>query len=390
MGIRHPAEASWLEVDAKAIAHNAAVFREVLGPSIRLGGVLKGNAYGHGFAEALPLAHAACDALYVIDVRDALAIREMEARTKAARRQVLVLGAIDAQEAVELARAGVEAAITDAGQARFLPALRAAGVRLRAHVHVDTGLGREGFTAAEMPAGLAWLASGRDAVEVAGVLSHFANTEDVTEQAYAGQQLAAFDEGTRNVRAALGLTGPLQRHIAASAAALLLPQARHDVVRVGISLYGLWPSNETRLSARAVLGRVPELRPVLSWRCRSQLTKWLPAGSFVGYGCTYRCPVDTRIAVLPMGYADGYPRLLSSRAHALVRGQRCPVLGRVMMNHVVIDVTRAAPTEESVTATLLGRDGEEQLSADQLASWAQTINYEIVTRIGPHLGRILV
>jgi len=390
MGIRHPAEASWLEVDAKAIAHNAAVFREVLGPSVRLGGVLKGNAYGHGFAEVLPLAHAACDVLYVIDVRDALAIREMEARTKAARRQVLVLGAIDAQEAVELARAGVEATITDAGQARFLPALRAAGVRLRAHVHMDTGLGREGFTAAEMPSGLAWLASGRDAVEVAGVLSHFANTEDVTEQTYAGQQLAALDEGTRNVRAALALTGPLERHIAASAAALLLPQARHDAVRVGISLYGLWPSNETRLSARAVLGRVPELRPVLSWRCRSQLTKWLAAGSFVGYGCTYRCPVDTRIAVLPMGYADGYPRLLSSRAHALVRGQRCPVLGRVMMNHVVIDVTRAAPTEESVTATLLGRDGEEQLSADQLATWAQTINYEIVTRIGPHLRRILV
>jgi len=164
MGIRHPAEASWLEVDAKAIAHNAAVFREVLGPSVRLGGVLKGNAYGHGFAEVLPLAHAACDVLYVIDARDALAIREMEARTRTARRQVLVLGAIDAQEAVELARAGVEAAITDAGQARFLPALRAAGVRLRAHVHVDTGLGREGFTAAEMPSGLAWLASGRDGV----------------------------------------------------------------------------------------------------------------------------------------------------------------------------------------------------------------------------------
>jgi alanine racemase len=390
MGIRYPAEASWLEIDAQALAHNAAVFREVLGPSVRLGGVLKGNAYGHGFAEVLPLAHAACDALYVIEARDALALREMEAKTGAARRQVLVLGAVDAQEAVDLARAGVDVTITDAGQARFLPTLRAAKVRLRGHVHVDTGLGREGFTAAEMPGGLEWLARGRDAVEIVGVLSHFANTEDVTEQTYAGQQLAAFEEGTRKVRAALGLPGPLERHVAASAAALLLPQARQDVVRVGISLYGLWPSSETRLSARAVLGRVPELRPVLSWRCRSQLTKWLPAGSFVGYGCTYRCPVDTRIAVLPMGYADGYPRLLSSRAHALVRGQRCPVLGRVMMNHVVIDVTRAAPAEESVTATLLGRDGEEQVSADQLAIWAQTINYEIVTRIGPHLRRILV
>jgi alanine racemase len=100
--------------------------------------------------------------------------------------------------------------------------------------------------------------------------------------------------------------------------------------------------------------------------------------------------VDTRIAVLPMGYSDGYPRLLSSRAHALVSGQRCPVLGRVMMNHVVIDVTRAARGEGSVTATLLGRDGDEQVSADQLAVWAQTINYEIVTRIGAHLRRVVI
>ena len=390
MGTRFPAEASWLEIDAGALAHNAGVFREVLGPGVRLGGVLKGNAYGHGFVEALPLAHRACDALYVIEARDALAIREFETRAGAARRPALVLGAVDAAEAVELARAGVEVALTDAGQARFVPALRAAGVRLRGHVHVDTGLGREGFTVGELPAALSWMAQARDAIEVAGVLSHFANTEDVTEQSYAGQQLAAFEEGARRVREALGISAALERHIAASAAALLLPAARQDVVRMGIALYGLWPSSETRLSARALLGRVPELRPALSWRCRSQLTKWLPPGSYVGYGCTYRCPVATRIAVLPLGYYDGYPRLLSSRAHALVSGQRCPVLGRVMMNHVVIDVTRAAQTDEPVTATLLGRDGDEQVSADHLATWAQTINYEIVTRIGAHLRRIVI
>jgi alanine racemase len=388
--MRFPAEASWLEIDARSLAHNAAVFRELLGPSVRVGGVLKGNAYGHGFTQVLPLAHAACDALYVIEARDGLAIRAFEAQAGAPRREVLVLGAVDADEAVELARAGVGLALTDAGQARFLPALRAAGVRLRGHVHVDTGLGREGFSVDDLPGALSWLLQGGDAVEVCGVLSHFANTEDVTEQSYAGEQLAAFEEGIRRVRSALGLQGPLARHIAASAAAMLLPAARDDVVRVGISLYGLWPSSETRLSARAVLGRVPELRPILSWRCRSQLTKWLPAGSFVGYGCTYRCPVRTRIAVLPMGYYDGYPRLLSSRAHALVNGQRCPVLGRVMMNHVVIDVTRAAQDEGPLTATLLGRDGDEQVSADQLATWAQTINYEIVTRIGPHLRRVVI
>src|SRR5437016_224748 len=269
-------------------------------------------------------------------------------------------------------------------------ALRPAGVRLRAHLHLDTGLGREGFPLADLPRGVEWLAEAADAIEVAGVLSHFANIEDVTEQTYANRQLDVFDEGVRRITSVLKSERPFERHIAASAAALLVPRARQDAVRIGISLYGLWASNETRLSTHSVLGRVPELRPALSWRCPSQLTKWLPAGSYVGYGCTYRCPADTRIAVLPVGYYDGYPRLLSSRAHVLVGGQRCPVLGRVMMNHVVIDVTRAARGDEPVTATLLGRDGDEQLSADQLASWAQTINYEIVTRIGSHLRRVVV
>jgi alanine racemase len=386
---RFAAQSSWLEIDAQALGHNARVLREVLGPGVRLGGVLKGNAYGHGFAQVLPPAHAACDILYVIDPRDALEVRAFEAKAGAPRRQVLVLGAVDAGEAVALARAGVDLALTDSGQERFVPALRAAGVRLRGHVHVDTGLGREGFTPGELPAGLGFLAAARDAIEVVGVLSHFANTEDVTEQTYALSQLAAFDEGTRRLREALGGAGDLERHIAASAAALLLPHARYDAVRAGISLYGLWPSNETRLSMRALTGRVPELKPVLAWRCKSQLTKWLPKGSYVGYGCTFRCPADTRIAVLPLGYFDGYPRLLSSRAHVLVEGQRCPVLGRVMMNHVVVDVTRAQG-EGALVATLLGRDGDEQVSADQLAAWAQTINYEIVTRIGAHLRRIVI
>lgn len=386
---RFAAQASWLEIDAQALAHNARVLRDVLGSGVRLGGVLKGNAYGHGFAQVLPLAHAACDILYVIDPRDALEVRAFEATGGLPRRQVLVLGAVDAGEAVALARAGVDLALTDSGQERFVPALRSAGVRLRGHVHIDTGLGREGFTPDELPSGLGFLAAARDAIEVVGVLSHFANTEDVTEQTYALSQLAAFDEGTRRLRAALGSAGELERHIAASAAALLLPHARYDAVRAGISLYGLWPSNETRLSMRALTGRVPELRPVLAWRCSSQLTKWLPRGSYVGYGCTFRCPVDTRIAVLPLGYFDGYPRLLSSRAHVLVDGQRCPVLGRVMMNHVVVDVTRAQG-EGALVATLLGRDGDEQVSADQLAAWAQTINYEIVTRIGAHLRRVVI
>src|SRR4051812_36394598 len=381
----------WLEIDGGALRHNIGVFRNVLGSGVRLGGVLKGNAYGHGFAQVLQTVHPWCDSIYVIEASDGLAVRKFEKETGSPPRQVLVLGAVEPDEAVELARAGVDLVLTDPGQARFVPALRAAGVRkLRAHVHLDTGLGREGFMPSQLPGAVEWLAAARDVIEVAGALSHFANTEDVTEQNYAVQQLDAFDAGLEKLKSALSISAPLERHIAASAAALLMPRARMDAVRIGISLYGLWASNETRLSARAVLGQVPELKPALAWKCRSQLTKWLPAGSYVGYGCTYRCPADAKIAVLPMGYFDGYPRLSSGKAHVLVSGQRCPVLGRVMMNHVVIDVTRAAADDAPVTATLLGRDGGEQITADQLAAWAQTINYEIVTRIGAHVKRVLI
>jgi alanine racemase len=385
------ARASWLEIDSAGLRHNVAVIRQAVGSSVRLGAVLKGNAYGHGLMQVLPIVHGSCDSLYVIDPRDALAVRAFEKESGAPRRQVLVLGAVDAEEAVELARAGVDVVLTDPAQASLVPALRTSGVnKLRGHVHLDTGLGREGFTPADLPAGVAWIAKAKDVIEVVGVLSHFANTEDVTEQTYATQQLDAFDAGLEKLRSALEIEGPLERHVSASAAALLLPRARLDAVRIGISLYGLWASNETRLSARAVLGEVPALRPVLSWRCTSQLTKWVPAGSYIGYGCTYRCPADTRIAVLPVGYFDGYPRILSGRSHALVDGQRCPVLGRVMMNHLVIDVTRAAKDDGPVTATLIGRDGAEQLTADQLAGWAQTIHYEIVTRLGQHLRRVVI
>ncbi len=387
--------ASWLELSASALAHNVEVFRALEGrgvPARSLGAVLKGNAYGHGLAQVLPLVHGRVDVLYFIAPQDALTVREYERARGLPPRQVVVLGAVAPREAVVLAREGVDVVVADRSWADAVAVLRAAKLErpLRVHVHIDTGLGRGGFTLEQLPRESHFLGEARDVLEVVGALSHFANTEDVTEQGYALAQVDAFETGLAFLASQLKPAQPLQRHIAASAAALVLPRARYEAQRVGISLYGLWPSPETRLSARLVLGEVPVLRPVLSWRCRSQVVKWLPAGSYVGYGCTYRCPEPTRIAVLPVGYYDGYPRLASGKAHVLVNGRRCPVLGRVMMNHLILDVTRATSDERPVTATLLGKDGEESVSAEALAGWAQTIHYEIVTRLGAHLRRVVV
>lgn len=390
------AHASWLELSAGSLRHNVEVFRALEasagGPRGMLGAVLKGNAYGHGLQETLPLIHPRVDMLYLISPQDGLAVRAFERERGLEQRQVLVIGAIGAEEAVALAREGVDAVVADSSWAEAGAVLRAAKLErpLRVHVHIDTGLGREGFTLEQLPRDTGFLSEYRDVFEVVGALSHFSNTEDVTEQGYALAQLDAFEQGTARLVEQLTPARPLQRHIAASAASLVLPRARYDALRVGIALYGLWPSVETRLSARLVLGEVPTLKPVLSWRCRSQAVKWLPTGSYVGYGCTYRCSEPTRIAVLPVGYFDGYPRLVSGKAHVLVNGRRCPVLGRVMMNHLIVDVTRATTDERPVTATLLGHDGDETVSAEALATWAQTIHYEVVTRLGAHLRRVVV
>jgi alanine racemase len=366
-------------------------FREVIGPGRQVGAVLKGNAYGHGFAEVLPLAHAAADVLYVITPGEGLAVRAFELAVGLPRKAVLVIGAVAAHEVVALARADVDVVVAEPGFENAVEALRAAGLRASVHVHLDTGLGREGFTERQLDEGAAdLLVRGADVLRVKGVLSHFANTEDVTEQSYAVAQLATFERAFSRLGQRVALPPQVQRHFAASAAALVLPPSRFDVVRVGISLYGLWPSTETRLSAKVVLGALPTLQPVLSWRCPSQVVKWLPAGSFVGYGCSWRCGADTRVAVLPVGYWDGYPRLASGKAHVLVNGHRCPVLGRVMMNHLIIDVTHAVDDEAPLVATLLGHSGAESISAETLAGWAQTIHYELVTRLGAHLPRRVV
>ena len=382
--------ASWLELSSRAYRTNVAAFRSVLGAA-RLGAVLKGNAYGHGLLETLSLAHGQVDAVYVITPGEALRIRAWEAAHGKAPMQVVVLGAVSPEDCVELARAKVGVAAGDRGFQDAIRGLRAAQLSLDVHVHLDTGLGREGFTRAALEAGeLDFLATATDVLHLRGVMSHFANTEDVTEQDYARQQLSNFEAGLAMLRARVPGNAPLERHFAASAAAMVLPPARYDVVRAGIGLYGLWPSPETRLSARVLAPQLPLLEPVLRWKAPSQTVKWLPAGSYVGYGCTWRCPVDTRVAVLPVGYWDGYPRLASGKAHVLVNGRRCAVLGRVMMNHLIVDVTQAVHDERPLVATLLGHDGDETISTELISSWAQTIHYETVTRLGAHLERRVV
>ena len=376
----------WIEIDRSALLHNVETFRQVLNQQSRLGAVVKADAYGHGLRAVVSCLFGQVDVLYVIAAADAHRVRAYEAEAGASPTRIVVIGALGAEEVVELARIGAEVVIGDAGWVSWVAPLRAAGRRVGVHVHVDSGLGREGFLPERVADELHAWPEASDTLVPRGVMTHFADTEDVTEQAYGHLQLARFHQGAEAVERLVGGV-VLERHAAASAPTLVLPGARLDVVRVGIAMYGLWPSRETRISTRIVRGELPRLEPVLRWRVVAQHVKELPAGSYVGYGCTHRCPHDTRVAVLPVGYFDGYPRALSHRAHVLVAGRRCAVLGRVMMNHIVVDVTDVPAAHEPWVATLIGRDGAEEITADDLAGWAGTINYEIVARLGAHIPR---
>ena len=180
------------------------------------------------------------------------------------------------------------------------------------------------------------------------------------------------------------------RHAACSAASILFTRTHLDLARVGISLYGLWPSRETYVSCLERGKPTLELRPVMTWKSRIAQVRTVPEGSYIGYGCTYRTTRESNIAVLPVGYNEGYDRRLSGVGHVLVRGKRAPVRGRVCMNMTMVDVTDIPDAGLEDEAVLLGRQDDEGISAEQLAGWCGTIPYEVVTRVNPALPRIVV
>jgi alanine racemase len=359
-----------LVVDLDALRTNVARLGALVAPS-RYAAVVKANAYGHGL---VPVGRALASevagfCVYGVDEAAELRAGGIEA-------PILVLGPVEPGE-LELAQAvGAAVALWDHGA--FLADLRRIATRSGApfavHAKIDTGVARLGHDVERAAPALArYLAE--PALELRGVYTHLAAAEEL-ESAFTLGQLTRFE------RALAPLDGLLRerrilRHAAASAGAMLFPTLRLDAVRAGIATYGIWPSPETRA---AVAHRL-ELVPALSWHTKLVLVREVEAGRPVGYGCTYHTTRPSRIGILPIGYAEGLPRALSGRGFVLVRGQRVPLVGRICMNMAFVDVTDGPTVRPGDRVTLLGRDGDEAIDANELGAWAGTIGYEIVARL---------
>ena len=378
---------SWCDVDVAALRHNVALFRAHLAPGSLLGVVVKSNAYGHGVEIASQaFVDAGVDWLIVNDVDEALALRTLQPDVG-----IYICGPVPTWRAADVLRADARVVVHSA---EFVEALAdaadACGQIARLHIKLETGNQRQGLDTPEA------LVLARDIVdhpslEFEGLTTHFADIEDTTDHGFARQQLERFDAAWRQLDASG--TRPAMGHAANSAAAILWPESHRGLVRVGLAAYGLWPSKETYITAleshaRGEASMVPELLPALSWRCRVAAVKQVPSGAYIGYGRTYRTTHPSTIAVLPVGYHEGYDRRLSNLGHVLIRGRRAPVRGRVCMNMLMVDVTHIEGVNLGDEVTLLGRCEAEHVSAEMLADWMGTINYEVVCRIHPGQPRL--
>jgi alanine racemase len=375
---------TWAEISAPALKHNLAAFRSLMKATTKLVLVVKANAYGHGLSHLTRLAAAeGVDILGVHQLDEAAEIRE-----SGWTGPILVLGYVPRARLKYGVKLAVEHTVFSKEIIDALDEIgRTQPDSIPCHLKLETGLNRQGITEEELPEFLERFHQTKG-LRLAGVSTHFANIEDTTDRSYARYQLERFKRMSEMVRA--NGFKRIVRHAACTAAILTMPDTELDWARLGIGAYGIWPSHETLVSVRTgKLSRL-DLRPVLAWKARIAQIKTASAGDFVGYGCTHRLTRSTRLAVIPLGYSEGYDRRLSGLAHVLIRGNRAPILGRICMNMFMCDVTDivdAVPEDEVV---LIGQQGGDQVTASDLAAIAQTIPYEIVARISPEIPRLLV
>jgi alanine racemase len=365
---------NWAEIDLDAIAYNVRGLKKHVGEKCILSAVVKANAYAHGAVQAAQVAlHNGATRLCVARADEAIPLR-----LGGITAPILTMGHSTPWQAVDIVAHRITPAVANLELAHTLSAAVAAsgGPPLPVHVKVDTGLGRFGLLPEEV---LPFVRALREVpgLFLEGVFTHFA-TADEADLTYARQQFATYLHVLRQLEEA-HIAVPI-RHAANSAATLALPETHLDMVRCGIAIYGLRPSVEVEM--------VVPVRPAMSLKSRIARLRTLPAGSCISYGCTYLTSRPTPVGLVPIGYGDGYRRGLSNKGQVLVRGQRVPIVGRVCMDQFMVDLSKVPEASEGDEVVALGRQGEQQIDAEEIGTWMGTNNYETVAAILPRVPRV--
>lgn len=384
---------TWIEISRGNIKKNYEVFRSLISSKTKLMAVVKSNAYGHSLVDFSREAEKlGADFLGVDSAVEALALRREGIKTP-----ILVLGYTLPEMIEKAVLADVSFAISSMNQLREFQSLKfesekphfapigigASRGKPKIHLKVDTGMHRQGFLPEEGKDVVKILENFRDEIIVEGIFTHFASSKNPAFPAYTIHQVEDFKDWISLLKNAGW--NPIA-HASATSGAILFPEAHFDMVRIGIGLYGYWPSKETKSYAE---NRI-KLSPAMSWKTIISEIKKLKKGEKLGYDLTEELWRDSVIGICPVGYWHGFPRSLSGIGHLMVKGKRVKVLGRVSMDMIVVDLTDVKDIKEGEEAVILGKSGKEEITADEIGAMADSCSYEIITRTNPLIKRIFI
>ncbi len=362
---------TWIEIDRKAIRHNYKIFRSLIKKDCKLMAVVKSNAYGHSLSDfSREMEKLGADWLGVDSIVEAEALRKEKIKTP-----ILVLGHTLPKKISAAAKNNVSLTISNFEKLR---ALLKIDKPIKIHLKIDTGMHRQGFFVPELKKVVQILRENKN-IKTEGMYTHFSSAKNPAFPHETLKQISQFKEAIKILETA-GFN-PI-KHAAATSGAINFPQSHFDMIRVGIGLYGMWPSKETREAFKDKI----KLKPVLSWKTVVCEIKNLSKGGRIGYDLTETVNKNSKIAILPIGYWHGYPRALSSIGRVLIREKEAKILGRISMDMIVVNITEIKNARIGDEAILVG----EKITADNLACLTDTINYEITTRINPLIKRVYI
>ncbi|MDD7402345.1 MAG: alanine racemase [Butyribacter sp.] len=363
-------------IDLSAIRQNVINAKKLLTDNTKMMAIVKADAYGHGAVEVAGEINDLVDAYGVAILEEGIELRQA-----GFTKPILILGFTSEPQYKAMIDFDIATAVFQKDMAEKMSAIAVdMGKKARVHIKLDTGMSRIGFALNDKSLDDIVAIAQLPGIQIDGCFSHFARMDEV-DKTKAKKQFQLFCDFVKRIEDA-GVTLPI-KHISNSAGIIEAPEVNLDMVRNGISLYGLYPSEEVNKDKL-------DLTPAMELKARVSYVKELEAGVEIGYGGTYTTTRRTKVATIPVGYADGYPRSLSNRGRVLIHGQSAPIIGRVCMDQFMVDVTDINQVEEGDIVTLFGKDGEEQISIEEISEMAYSFNYEFVCDVGKRVPRVFL
>ncbi|MEI7709591.1 MAG: alanine racemase [bacterium] len=371
---------SFIELSKENLVHNIKQFRSLAKKGTKISVAIKGNAYGHGQNHIAKILDPYVD-YFQID-----SIAELELLRKVSVKKTFLMGYVKKSELSKALKLGCILSVLSLMQLKELNKI--AGklkIKQEIQIPIDAYLGREGFLLSDLREVFTEIKN-CSYLKLAGIYAHFANIEDTRSFTHAQKQINEY-RNALDLAQEFGFFG-IHTHISATSGLLAYEKNEgvHTVIRLGVGVYGMWPSEDILKMYKNKI----TLKPALSWKTKVAQVKILPKNHTIGYGLTYTTKKETKIAIIPQGYADGYDRGLSNKGEVLIGGTRCAVLGRISMNMFAVDVSHLPKVKEEDEVVILGSQGGEEITALEIAKKIDTINYEVTTRISSLLPRVVV